>query len=133
VEERHRELLHAGYAALSRGDLDEALAHMDPSVEVVTSGAFLDEGVVYRGHEGVREFIGMLTDAFDELVYEPVELHDAADGRILVHVRLRGRGKGSGLEVDREGGHIWTLRGDTAVRLEAYPSPEDARAAAGLT
>jgi hypothetical protein len=55
------------------------------------------------------------------------------EDRLLVTFRLRGRGRGSGLEVDLEGAHLWTLRDLKAVRLEAFADAQSGRAAAGLT
>ena len=64
MDEARRRLLDEGYAAINSGDVEAALRHLDPEVEIVTSGAFLDRGAVYRGHDGVREFLGMLDEAF---------------------------------------------------------------------
>ena len=133
MDERRRQLLESSYAALARGDLDAALRHLDPEAEIVTSGAFLDQGTIYRGHDGAREFFAMIDEAFDELAYELLELQDVDDDRVLAIVRLRGRGKGSGLEVDRKAAHLWTLRGETAIRMEGFADPDASRAAAGLT
>ena len=46
--------------------------------------------------------------------------------------RYTGRGKGSQVEVDSLGAHLWTLRDGMAVRLEVFSSREKALAAAGL-
>ena len=132
MDEQRRELLSAGYGALSRGDVEQALGYLDPEVEIATSGAFLDGGTVYRGHDGAREFFRMIGEVFDELAYEVLDVQEVDEDRVLVIVRLRGRGKGSGLDVDREAGHLWTLRGETPVRMEGFADPEAARAAAGL-
>jgi ketosteroid isomerase-like protein len=133
MDEARRRLLDEGYAAINSGDVEEALRHLDPEVEVVTSGAFLDEGAVYRGHEGVGQFLGMLNDAFDDFSYEVLELTELDGDRVLALLRVAARGKGSGLEVARDAGHLWTLRGEKAIRLEAFADHESARAAAGLT
>jgi uncharacterized protein len=133
MDEARRKLLDEGYAAINGGDVDAALRNLDPEVEVVTSGAFLDRGAVYRGHQGVREFLGMLDDAFDEFSYEVLELKELDDDRVLALLRVTARGKGSGLEVGRDAAHLWTLRGDKALRLEAFADHASARTAAGLT
>jgi ketosteroid isomerase-like protein len=133
VDERHRELAIRGYAAVNRGDVEAALEAVDPSMELVSSGAFLDQGVVYRGHEGVRQFFAMLGDAFEEISYEPKELIEVDEDRLLVILRLRGRGKESGLDVELEGAHLWTIRDLKAVRLETFVDARAGRAAAGLT
>ena len=130
--ERRQKLLRTGYGALSRGDIEGALKVLDPDVEIATSGAFLDSGTVYRGHDGAREFFRMIGDVFEELAYDVLDVHEVDADRVLVIVRLRGRGRGTGLELDREAGHLWTLRGERPVRMQGFASPEEARAAAGL-
>ena len=55
-----------------------------------------------------------------------------ADGRYLVLWRATGRGKGSGAVFERRIGQIWTVRDGVGWRVEAYPTLEEARAAAGL-
>jgi ketosteroid isomerase-like protein len=132
VDEARRRLLDSGYAAINSGDVEGALRHLDPEVEIVTSGAFLDQGAVYRGHDGVREFLGMLGDAFDDFAYVVLELEELEKDRVLALLRVTARGKGSGLEVAQNAAHLWTLRGDMAVRLEAFADHESARAAAGV-
>jgi ketosteroid isomerase-like protein len=133
VDERRQQLLRTGYGALSRGDIEGALSILDPDVEIVTSGAFLDGGEVYRGHEGARQFFAMIGEVFEQLAYDVLEVHEVGENRVLVIVRLRGRGKGTGLELDREAGHLWTLRDESPVRMEGFSDPDAARAAAGLT
>jgi ketosteroid isomerase-like protein len=133
VDEARRKLIDGVYAAINAGDLERALEYLDPGVEVVTSGAFLDRGAVYHGHDGVREFLAMLNEAFDEFTYEVLEVTELDEDRVLSLVRVNARGKGSGLEVAMEAAHLWILRGDRAIRLEAYADHESARTAAGAT
>jgi uncharacterized protein len=122
-----------GYAAVNRGDLDTALEAMDADIEFRSSGAFLDDGETYHGRSGVRRFYEMVAEVIDELTYEVVEMSELGDGRVFVRLRFRGRGKESGIPVDLEGAHVWTLRDYKAIRLDAYSDLEKARAAAGLT
>lgn len=63
-----------------------------------------------------------------------VEAEDyvAAGEFVVVLCRYSGRGKGSGIEVDTEGAHLWTLRNGRAVRLEIFSSRERALKAAGV-
>jgi ketosteroid isomerase-like protein len=133
VDARERRLMLDGYAAVNRGDLDAALEAMDADIEFRSSGAFLDDGETYHGRGGVRRFYEMVAEVIDELTYEVVEMSELGDGRVFVRLRFRGRGKESGIPVDLEGAHVWTLRDYKAIRLDAYSDLEKARAAAGLT
>ena len=51
---------------------------------------------------------------------------------IVVLARYSGRGKGSGVEVDVEGAHVWKVRDGKAVWLEVFASRELALDAAGI-
>jgi ketosteroid isomerase-like protein len=51
---------------------------------------------------------------------------------VVVLARYTGRGKGSGVEVDTEGAHVWTLRDGKAVRLEIFADRIRALEAVGL-
>jgi len=44
-------------------------------------------------------------------------------------VRWNGRGKGSGLEIEATGAHLWTFRDGLAVRFDVYRDREEAGAA----
>ena len=52
---------------------------------------------------------------------------------VVVIARYRGRGKGSGAEVDVRGAHVWKLRDEKAVRLEVFADPVKAMESVGLT
>ena len=51
---------------------------------------------------------------------------------VVVLTRYTGRGKGSRVEVDTRGAHLWTLRDGRVIRLEVFSSRERALAAAGI-
>jgi ketosteroid isomerase-like protein len=59
---------------------------------------------------------------------EAEELIQEGD-RILALIHWRGRGKGSGVEVDDRGAHLWTFREGKVVRYETFRDREEARAA----
>jgi ketosteroid isomerase-like protein len=62
------------------------------------------------------------------LTIEAEELIESGD-RILVMIRWKGRGKGSGVEMDATGGHLWTFRDGLVIRSDVYRDREQARAA----
>jgi ketosteroid isomerase-like protein len=49
--------------------------------------------------------------------------------RILALVRWKGRGKGSGVEMEASGAHLWTFRGGLVSRFDVYRDRDEARAA----
>jgi ketosteroid isomerase-like protein len=82
----------------------------------------------YHGHEGFFENLGEMTDVFDDFRFEPLEIDESGE-RLLVTVRVTGRGKASGVEIDSRLFHLWTLRGSKAVRFEIYNERDEAESA----
>ena len=82
----------------------------------------------YRGHAGIRQFHAEVLEVWEHYVWEPEHLVEHGD-RVLALVRTSGKGRGSGLEVDRQTAMIWTVRGDKAVSLRFYRDRERAREA----
>jgi ketosteroid isomerase-like protein len=46
--------------------------------------------------------------------------------QVVVLATYRGRGRGSGIEIDQAGAHVFELRGGKVVRLEIFASRERA-------
>lgn len=108
----------------------EDVAIYDPEVKFVVSDEFPDAGI-YRGHEGVLEGFGRWVRAWEGFRIVAEEMAPAPDGRIVVLTRYLGRGRGSGLEIDREAAHVWTMRDGRAVRQEIYADREPGLRALG--
>ena len=91
MSEENVEVVRRGYAAFNRGDLDAMVADFAPTFEYVASGAVPGPGGVYRGPEGLREFMGWFFGEFSNARAEINELTEAGD-RVLVGTTARGRG-----------------------------------------
>ena len=66
------------------------------------------------------------------MTWEPLAVDSLGDDRYLVTVRTAGKGRGSGIELEGDIGHIVTLRAGRVERLDTYYRLDDARKAAGL-
>jgi ketosteroid isomerase-like protein len=122
------------YDALERRD-DSVGELWHPDVEFDVSrdiwGAVVGGGH-YRGVEGVRQWMLDLYAAWEHLDLGCEELIDAGDDRVIAVLRVRGRGRVSGIELEYSPAGIWTFRDGRVVSVVWYGSRDEALAAAGL-
>jgi ketosteroid isomerase-like protein len=90
---------------------------MAKEVEVVQS-AELPWGGVYRGRDGVREFLDKLNEHLDSRL-EIEGLIDAGEQVVGVGKTV-GKACATGLEFDVPVVHVWTVREGQISRFEAY-------------
>jgi ketosteroid isomerase-like protein len=115
------------------GDREAWLALSHPDVE--WSSAILRQ---VEGGEAVRRGRTELGQFWDEwhalwdVDIEVSELRDLGD-TVLALAQLRTRGKSSGAEVERSIGYTFEFEDARVRRARAYPSPEEALEAAGLS
>ena len=129
MSQENVELVRRGYELLNRGEL--RLDQFGPEFEVVEP--LEQPGAQTRyGREGVRDSIASLSEAFDEFQFEPERFEEIGDN-VVAFFKARGRGKGSGIVVESEVVHVWTLRDGSPVRVRIYLDPKRALEAAGLS
>ena len=122
--------IRAGYETLNRtGEYDVDL--LSPDFELHSS--LIDIAGVFHGQDALRDVLRELHKAFDKLSYEPEKFLEAPGGEIVVFIRARGLGKGSGIETDTFMVHVWTYRNDQAIRLVVYEEADKALEAVGLS
>jgi ketosteroid isomerase-like protein len=125
------EIVRRALEAYDREGLDGYLRYLDPEVEWSTTDAWI-ERATYRGHAGVRRYLGTMQEEFEDVRVEPVELIDAGGEQVVSSVRISGRGKGSGAPVELTLISVGWLRDGFAYRIRNYPDMAAAREAAGL-
>jgi ketosteroid isomerase-like protein len=127
------EIVRRGYEAINAGDLEAAFAHFDPRAEIRPGVDVpdLDFEDVYYGPEGFGQFHAKMAEAWEEPRWEPEEYIPAGDD-IVVFIRFRGVGKGSGVPVDQQIGHVCTMRDGKLVKHVTYWDRNLALEAAGL-
>ena len=126
------ELIRRAYDAFNRRDLDPLVPIMHPEFELDFSGSRSPERGMYTGLDGIRKLFETYWDAFEWISLEPEEFIGSGD-EIIAVVRSRGRGKGSGAEVDARGPHLWSFRDGKVIGFALYQRLEEAMEAAGLT
>jgi ketosteroid isomerase-like protein len=124
------ELVRRLHDQLNSGDIEGL-------VELCESGFRLDMServfnpAIYEGHDGIRRFYADVHDIWEQYRWDPEELLDAAP-HVVALVRARGRGRRSGLEIDRRVALVWTLDHGRATALRLYVDSTEALEAVGL-
>jgi putative acetyltransferase len=116
------------YDALNQGDWDAFFDLLDPEVELREEFIALDIAV-YRGHEGVREWLRRSSEVMSGFRFEPLRFMRVEDS-VVIPVRLTARGAGSGAEVSADLVHMGQMRDGKISLLAAYPDLQSAVAVA---
>ena len=121
------EAVRTSIDAYRRGDFVAASAYLAPNV-VWEVGQELPA----RGPAAVRAMWERWESEWEELETVAEEFIDAGD-HVVVVMRYRGRGRGSGVTVDDLQFEVHTFRDGVCIRKADYPTRADALEAAGLT
>ena len=114
-------------------DVDTFWAMLDDYVVWDLRGGWAvpDLDSVYMGRDAVIQASRRYWGTWDEYSVEAEELLEAGPA-VVVILRERGRGKGSGAPFEKEHPQLWTFRGDRIIRWDSFQTRADALEAAGL-
>ena len=90
---------------------------------------------VVRGRDELRAWIHQWYEEpwEGQLQMDVERIEELDDGRVLALLTLRAKGRGSGIPVDTEYAHILTFRERRCLRVDGFPSWEQALAAAEIS
>ena len=115
------------YEYLNQGDIDAALALLDPGVEWWTRVDTLDTEIA-KGREGWRARWAEITGVLEELHLEPTEVIDAGEYVVVcVHQVARPRG----VLIDQHEVHVFRLRDGLVIELREFHEKRQALNAIG--
>jgi len=117
MSQENVELIRRVYAAMSAGNASAVIESVDTNVEWVPDRRV--GATPIRGRESVLEFFTDRASMFSQIEYE-IEESWQQDDRVLVFLRVTGRGAASGAGFDIRIAHLWTLREGMLVRGEGY-------------
>ena len=129
MSQENVEVVRAAYEAIARRDREalEALLTERLAPDFEFDAALT--GATYRGVDGFWELVD---DIEDTIGYRP-EVQEAVDlgERVLIVLRMSGRGSRSGVPEAQEGALIVTFDGDTLVSAKSFASKAEALEALG--
>ena len=104
-------------------DVDEALTYADPGI--VWNPI---EELPTQGHDAVRASLAHWKAEWDDYRLVPEEFVDMGE-RVVVTVRVEGRGRGSGVSIDARFYDVYSLRDGRIVRMDQFTERSEAVAA----
>jgi ketosteroid isomerase-like protein len=115
------------YECWNSGDFDEMLDMYAEDATFDVSAVFTDLPPV-RGHADIRNCWDELYETLDGLRMDPIEVFSLGSGRYVADMRLWGRGRRSGAEVDRRYGYLAVFGGENGKCLHSQLLPDMASA-----
>jgi hypothetical protein len=115
--------------AICERDLESLLELTDPEIE--WDSFFALQGEAYHGHDGIRQYLTDIHEAFEDLRPEIGDLLDG--GEVVIGVgRVHYRGRSSGVETESTAGWMLKFRDGKVLRFRAFSEPEQRLEAVGL-
>ncbi len=111
--------------------LDRALGeYADERFELHLPADYPEGEQVFRGREGMRAYVALLGETWREWGFVPERFIDADDS-VVVFALLVARGH-SGVPIELETSHVWTIRDGRATSMRVYRDRSEALEAVGL-
>jgi len=123
------ELMREGLEAFERDGVEALLDYIHPEFEVTTPPSLSVEPDTYRGHDGVRRYFDSFYEVMDEVRFVPEEFIEVGD-RVVIPLQVVARGRETGIEATQRVFQVWSARDGKAIRVEIFPTREEAIAAA---
>ena len=105
---------------------------LDEQFEVRLPPDYPEGRPVFRGREEFAEFIARISDTWGKWRFELERFLEAYDS-VVVFLRILAEGGASGVPVEFETTHVWTIRDGRATSMHAYRKRSQALEAAGLS
>jgi ketosteroid isomerase-like protein len=126
------ETVRRGYELYAAGDLGGVAVLFAGDAELADAGGLGVAGTAAGTRYGPQGFIRAndeALEAFEDYRVEAEEFIDAGEA-VVVSVRISGRGRASGAELETRLAHLWVLRNGKVIRGEVYRTTQEALEAA---
>jgi ketosteroid isomerase-like protein len=130
MSEANVDVIRGSLEAFERGDLEATFASAHPEVTAHRFAPLPDPGT-WHGIEGLYQLEADWTADFDEFEMIGEEFIDAGD-RVIVRIKQRARGHGSGAPVEAEFWFVYTMAGGKWISVDIFDGKNQALEAAGL-
>jgi ketosteroid isomerase-like protein len=132
MSQENVEISKRAIAAFNRLDLDGLADFLTPECEWYPALLVEVEGAGFRGRAGLTEYFEATSDTWEEFRIVADEFRSVGEVRVLVLGRIEGRGRGSGVQVERPWAVIYSFSGGKISRVRAFLDHAEALQAVGL-
>ena len=126
------EIVRGHIEAWRAEDAPRAVSFFDPYVVADVSRTDEIDSAFY-GPQAITEFFRRFAGTFEDYRWEIERLTDLGSGAVLAVLRETGRGKGSGVPVDRPLATLYTVIDGKIARITTFHTEREALEAAGLS
>src|SRR4051794_33520012 len=121
MSQENVEIVRRSFEAFNARDVDAVVSLSAEDCEWLPLRAQL-EGIAYRGHEGVRQFVRDMDDDWRAFRIDPLEFHERGD-RVAVIGRINALGD-SGVEISSIAGFVFELHRDRIKYITSHSNPD---------
>ena len=133
MTEANVEVVKRSFDALGREDWVALASTIADDCEVHDFDIPDAAGEIYRGPDGMLDWLAEFDRAWASWRVTGEELRSAPDGRVIALFRLVTRGRGSGIEMSRDDAIVYVLSDGKIRRIEYYNDQGAALQAIGLS
>jgi len=130
MTERNLDIVRGLYATLSDKGAEGALDVLHSDFVFDWSESRSPWRGIYHGHEGMRRLWAEQHEVWEGFTLEIVEALELDPEHILTVTAVRGRGEGSGIDMEATGYMLWTIRDEAITSGKLFQTKEEALAAA---
>jgi ketosteroid isomerase-like protein len=131
MSQENVELARRASNAWNEGGAEAVLSYLDPEVEWHPPRESMEPGT-YRGHAGVREYLGRLGEVFPEARIESVDVIDVDEERVISVIRVIARSEKFGTEIDAKWAWLIKVRDGKDIEVRTFTDRAQGLEAAGL-
>ena len=132
MSQENVEIIRRVLQAASCGDVAAAKDLTGPDIQLDSVFGSV-EGGWYQGHSGIERWFADVADTWEMFEQTPERFIEIDQQRTIALTRVRGKGRGSGIEIGEHTASIWTVRDGRVVGIETHRSLDEALEAAGLS
>jgi ketosteroid isomerase-like protein len=125
------EILSNLVEAFNRRDFDDGLQYYHPDIELRPGVLAPDQDTIFRGHDGVKEFLVGATEPWQSVTVERMAIVEAENDRFLALDRWSFVGR-DGIEIQRDLPTVYVFRKGLITEIDGFVDESAARRAAGL-